>query len=205
MSDSNHNWSLFNKEEKLRIDDLCVEQIRTILLAVPSSRMASWFAWRDGDMSWQNIADFPEFFEDARISKEIVHAPIKSVDNRRPIFEEAPPQTETDIEEIRIETGLGLQNFKVKERRSARRYPRNLTFHVDLTTGGIFECGTEDISVSGISLDTVMPSSLPKTFSAALRWNEIQIKILCNKVNERSVKILETSNWELLKQWLVSW
>jgi hypothetical protein len=86
MSDADSNWSLFNKEEKLRVDDLSIEQIQTIMLAIPSSKMPSWFAWRDGDMSWQNIADFPEFFHAARAGKKLVDAPAKTVDNRRPIF-----------------------------------------------------------------------------------------------------------------------
>jgi hypothetical protein len=76
---------------------------------------------------------------------------------------------------------------------------------VSLPSGGIFECGTEDISVAGISLDTVIPAAMPKTFSAELMWNDVKLKLVCNRVNDRSLKILEVSNWDLFKQWLVGW
>jgi hypothetical protein len=204
-------WSLFNKEEKLRIDDLSIEQIRTILLTITPGKIQEWFAWRDGDMSWQNIAEIPEFYEAARVEKSVARNPsINKVDTvgRRRLFE-APPTTEPEEpeeeEEVKLETGLGLQNVKVKERRSARRYTRSLIFYVKLPVGGVFESGTSDISTTGISLMNELPVVLTKSFPAELRLYERTVQLVCSRVNERSVKILEVSNWEIFRQWLVNW
>lgn len=59
-------WSLYNKEDKLRVDDLTPEQVRIVLLATASKRMSHWYACQEGDVHWQPIDAIPEFYEDVR-------------------------------------------------------------------------------------------------------------------------------------------
>src|SRR5665213_4129700 len=116
-------WSLYNKEEKLRIDDLRIDQVRTILLAIPSSRTHEWYACREGDLHWQSLSDVPDFYEDAMTQKgHALPAPKKSAEEptqkasakapRRPLFEEGVDD---------LETTLQVEAVVTKERRTARR------------------------------------------------------------------------------------
>src|SRR4051812_1108352 len=94
-------WSLYNKEEKLRIDDLRPDQVRTILLAIPTSKVGEWYACREGDLQWQSLKDVPDFHDDASVIKgKDPHVPSTSQKKddtpstskpqapRRPLFED---------------------------------------------------------------------------------------------------------------------
>lgn len=210
-------WSLYNRVEKLRIDDLTKDQVRTILLAVPTSKMAEWFACREGEMHWQPIRDFPEFYEDASMMKgefqpeaeatssasTNIHTAVtvpgkasKKAEVRRPMFEEPSPEPTSST--------LKIESVPTKERRSARRYVRNLNFYAT-ADGEKFECATRDISMAGISLTEQLPKAFVKNFRAELRLGNARIKILVGRVNSTSVKIQECEAWDQLRQWIVSW
>jgi hypothetical protein len=204
-------WSLYNKEEKLRIDDLRVDQVRTILLAIPNSKVGEWYACREGDLHWQSLADVPDFYDDAAASKgHETTAPTESPgsrpkDNtpsttkvsppRRPLFEDGAP--------LDAETTLQVESVPTKERRTARRYVRNLNFRLLGTQK--FECATADVSMGGISLKENLPAGTPKSFRAELSMNGSTLRILANKVSDSKVKILEADSWEVLRNWIVNW
>lgn len=201
-------WSLYNKEEKLRIDDLRIDQVRTILLAIPSSRIRDWYACKEGDLHWQAIGEVPEFYEDAMAVKgtsepakqdtetaEKPSAPAKAV--RRPLFEDAPAGGE-------FETTLQVESVPTKERRTARRYVRNLEFKVTVP-GTNFKCDTLDISMSGVSLKENLPASLPKSFRAELSLSGSVVKIHVNRITDNTLKFVEADAWDVLRQWIVNW
>ena len=104
-------WSMYNKTEKLRIDDLKTEHVKIILLAIPNSKMGEWYACQEGDLHWQPISAIPEFYEDVRqlkgnaldgqaedgsaapelqLETDQESKPAKKQDARRPLFEDAP-------------------------------------------------------------------------------------------------------------------
>lgn len=72
-------WSLYNRDEKLRIDDLKPEQVKIILLAIPTAKMESWFACQESDLHWQPISAIPEFYEDVRQIKGAAETTVKLV------------------------------------------------------------------------------------------------------------------------------
>lgn len=199
-------WSLYNKDEKLRIDDLKTEHVRVILLAIPTRRMGEWFACRQGDAHWQAIGDIPEFYEDVRALKGVLPAAagdglelpsqMKKV-ARRPMFEEAPPDFQTN-------SGLNIITKRTRERRTRRRYSRELQFRVRQSDKE-FTCATRDISVGGMSLREPMPKWIPKTFRATLSSHGEKAKVLCERVSETKLKILDSESWELIRKWIVSW
>ncbi|MGZ3722097.1 MAG: hypothetical protein ACXVA9_04145 [Bdellovibrionales bacterium] len=202
-------WSLYNKEEKLRIDDLRIDQVRTILLAIPSKKLGEWYACREGDLHWQSLADVPDFYEDAIVSKG-ADVPVlspsqperrssppsatKASPPRRPLFEEGSDE---------LETTLQVESVPTKERRTARRYVRNLTFK--LAGAQKFECATADVSMSGVSLKEKLPGGTPKSFRAELSMNGTTVRILVNKVSDTTIKILEADAWDVLRNWIVNW
>ena len=198
-------WSLYNKEEKLRIDDLTKDQVRTILLAISAKKIKYWYACREGDLHWQGIADLPDFHDDAMAAKG--ESSFKSEESkvkdpkkpngppRRPLFEDGPTLAGTTIK---------IEAVQTKERRTARRYLRHLLFRVKFG-GTVFECPTKDVSMGGISLTKDLPPIPQKTFRAELLWNDQAIKVLCSRVTDQSLKIIEADSWDLLRQWLVNW
>jgi hypothetical protein len=198
-------WSMYNKEEKLRIDDLRVDQVKTILLAIPTSKIGDWYACREGDMSWQSLADVPDFYEEAMTSKgkdpHLAAKPLgppaaKAQAPRRPLFE--------DVDDA-ADTTLQMEAVQTKERRTARRYVRNLKFRLSGTTGLKFDCETADISMGGVSLKENLPEQTPKSFKAELSLDGDSVRILCNKISGTAVKILEADKWDVLRNWIVNW
>lgn len=213
MSSMHKCWSLFNKEDKLRIDDLSVEQVRTILLAIPTSRMRDWFACREGEVHWQALVDISDFYEDVRAAKgnsylaeekeeapplaKAVGAPAaKAPSARRPLFEDAP--------DAQTEATLQMESVNTKERRSARRYARRLVFRVFLGSKK-FEAQTVDISMGGLSLADPLPQGLGKNFRAELSFNGVDMQIVCSRVTETQLKLLEAEAWDVLRQWIANW
>ncbi len=226
-------WSLYNKEDKLRVDDLTPEQVRIVLLATASKRMSHWYACQEGDVHWQPISAIPEFYEDVRQikgksdddddrEKEVsitqtsvdvtpdsvtikipagkntkpTGPPLISTVPRRPLFEDAPEDPTAPT--------LQVDFTRTKERRTARRYPRRLNFKATLD-GKVFECGTVDVSMAGLSLDQDLPAWIPKNFSAELSMNQHSIKVMCSKVGEKKLKLKDSSSWDVIRAWIVNW
>jgi len=211
-------WSLYNKEDKLRVDDLTTEHVRIILLATATSRMSHWYACQEGDIHWQPISAIPEFYEDVRQIKGVpededrdreitltpaaplAHDPAPPVQKsvqRRPLFEDAPAELKTD-------PTLQIEKANIKERRTARRYPREITFRLKFDDK-VFECKTLDISMSGLSLEQPLPEWAPKSFPAELEMNKTVVRVLCSKVSAQQMKIKESSSWDVIRAWIVNW
>lgn len=213
-------WSLYNKDEKLRIDDLKPDQVKIILLAIPTAKMEGWFACQEGDLHWQSIAAIPEFYEDVRQIKGLEAAPIKiaagaepsisspvrptaatnppankPTPNRRPLFEDAPDENATG--------SLMLENVSTRERRSARRFVRQLNFHMRVGDHE-FNCLTLDVSMSGISLSEPLPSWAAKTFRAELELNGQKVKVHCAMVSKTQVKFQDSESWHIIRSWIVN-
>src|SRR5580658_5311560 len=97
-------WSLYNREDKLRVDELTQDQVRTIVLAISKNRMQHWFVCREGDLDWRNIMDVPELFDEPtennglpprkKLSDSRTPTPRQAAREpaRRPLFEDAPPE-----------------------------------------------------------------------------------------------------------------
>ncbi|MBX3022306.1 MAG: PilZ domain-containing protein [Bdellovibrionales bacterium] len=226
-------WSLYNQLEKLRIDALKTEHVRIILLAIPTRRMGQWYACREGDMTWLPISEIAEFYEDVRAMKGLAPAgeaasdkelaaavqradvpsderrktsvkterPPAAFHERRPLFEEAPAE---EAETVDLKTSTGIVAAPVKERRAARRYPRELEFKVRGKEES-FVCETQDISLNGIALKRPLPKWVPKTFKAKLSSGDVSVRILCGKVSDSSLRIMEVESWEILRKWIVKW
>lgn len=200
-------WSLYNKEEKLRIDDLKPEHVRIILLAIPTSRMGDWYACLEGDIHWQPISSIPEFYEDVRQIKgkpsdaapkaDPLAAPKSAP--RRPLFEDAP------VEMMKTDPTLQMENLKTKERRTARRYNRMLDFRINDSAAKTFQCETVDVSMNGLSLERELPDWVAKHFQAELHWNNRVVKIKCTKVSADKLKIVDADAWDVLRKWIVNW
>lgn len=208
-------WSLFNKEDKLRIDDLTIEQVRTILLAIPSARMKDWYACRESEVHWQNLTEISEFYEDVRNNKgnsyleeakpEVtaqVLRPTADGDRpksmRRPLFEEVP------MDGGQTAPTLAIESVQTKERRSARRYQRKLIFR--LKTGKtVFESPTIDVSMSGLSLENPLPPGLTKNFRAEISCNGNSMHVVCSKVSDNQLRLIEAEAWDVLRQWIANW
>jgi hypothetical protein len=215
-------WSLYNKDEKLRIDDLKTEHVRVILLSIPNRRMHEWYACREGDMQWQAIGDIPEFYEDVRALKGTAAQPSErnrmldpdeepqekpkaagrparkpGSPPRRPLFEEPPAEVKTD-------PALNVVTTRKKERRSGRRYPRHVEFAIKYE-GKQFVCQTRDIAIGGLSLNEPLPSWVPKTFRAKLSLKRTSVRVLCSKVTPSKLKLLEAESWDVIRSWIVNW
>lgn len=199
-------WSLYNKEEKLRIDDLKPEHVRIILLAIPTSQMTDWYACQEGDVHWQPMGAIPEFYEDVRqIKGKMSEAPPKQDPlaaphpvARRPLFEDAPADM------MKTDPTLQVENSKTKERRTARRYMRNLDFKL-VQDSNVFACETVDVSMSGLSLERELPSWAAQKFKAELSLNKQTVKIRCLKVSDTKLKITDADAWDVIRKWIVNW
>lgn len=201
-------WSLYNKEEKLRIDDLTPEQVRIILLAIPTARMPDWYACQEGDIHWQPIGSIPEFYEDVRQIKgqsqpkteeqEEAIPPVNKPVQRRPLFEEAPLDLSVTDPTLQVDSSA------TDERRSARRYPRKLNFKV-IQGGKTFETETMDVSMNGLSLEQALPQWVPKSFRAELRLNKTNVIVLCQRVSDNQMKIMDADSWDVIRKWIVNW
>lgn len=202
-------WSLYNKEEKLRIDDLKPEHVRIILLAIPMARMTDWYACQEGDVHWQPISSIPEFYEDVRQIKgkpTDIPAPTKAdpaatrqTDPRRPLFEDAPEEM------LKTDPTLQVENLKTKERRTARRYNRMLNFKINEGSGKIFECETVDVSMNGLSLERDLPDWVNKHFQAELHFHGRTVKVKCTRVSSTKMKLVDSDAWDVLRKWIVNW
>lgn len=202
-------WSLYNKEEKLRIDDLKPEHVRIILLAIPTVRMTDWYACQEGDVHWHPISSIPEFYEDVRqIKGKSADTPVAAKPDplatpvqppRRPLFEEAPEEM------LKTDPTLQVENLNTRERRTARRYNRILNFKINDGVGKIFECETVDVSMNGIALERDLPDWVTKNFQAELSLHGRSVKIKCSKVSTAKMKLVDADGWDVLRKWIVNW
>lgn len=206
-------WSIYNRIEKLRVDDLSPEQVKLILLAIPTTKMQEWYACQEGDLHWKPISDIPEFYEDVRRLKHATltdeeakalgtfqpptPASPKVENKRRPLFEDPPADLKTD-------PALMVDTSQTTERRTARRYPRKLMFKV-IQGGQSFQSETEDISMSGVSLTQNMPAWVPKTFRAELASDRGNVRVLCTRVDDNKLKLMDADSWDIIRQWIVNW
>ena len=195
-------WSLYNKEEKLRIDDLKIEQVKIILLSIPTARMGDWYGCMEGDLHWQPLVAISEFYEDVRELKgnfqakpELAPLPQSS---RRPLFEDGPH------EEPSGEPSLMVDFVQTKERRTARRYSRQLIFKV-IQGEKSFQSATVDVSMAGLSLAEELPDWVGKNFRAELTLNKTNVLIQCARVDNKKLKLTDADSWDVIRKWLVNW
>ncbi len=180
-------WSLYNKAEKLQIDDLTIPEIKVIMLSISSSRMSEWYACQAGDPQWKplktvSLAEGP---------------PAQGKDKRRPMFEDAP----ADLSDIAT---LAVESVATEERRSARRYRRHIKFVIELSPTQVFSCVTHDISMNGASLMEPFQMWVPKTFRAKMQLGHDKVRVHCKRVSENQLHILEADPWEMIRQWIVN-
>lgn len=205
-------WSLYNKEDKLRVDELTLDQVQTIMLAIPAGRIDSWYACREGDLQWQRLAEVEEFYEEASEIK--ARAPLEEQSVTRTLTATGTetyiaPKARAAIKKVpiseaktRVEKPPTLEAI-ARERRSARRFVKNLKFRM-VNGGNKFESETLDVSMAGLSLKESLPADAPKSVRANLELEGKRVKVLCNRISDRSLKILEADRWDLLRQWLIS-
>ncbi|MGE0527018.1 MAG: PilZ domain-containing protein [Bdellovibrionales bacterium] len=190
-------WSLYNRFEKLRVDDLTAAQVRMILLAIPTARLPDWYACREGEVHWHPLSSIPEFYEDVRDIKG-AGIPLQHLTPpRRPLFEDPPDGLVTD-------TSLTVDLAETQERRNARRYMRQFSFRVTSETSE-FNTHTVDISMSGIALKDELPEWVPRVFRASLENKGRSIQVMCARVDGYKVQLREAESWEQLRQWIASW
>lgn len=227
------SWSLYNREEKLRIDDLNIEQVKIILLSISARRIHEWYACQAGDLSWKPLAEVPEYFQETeeirgeatafratagdeksftkiagdtktltRTKKPVPKGKAKEKSIKK--VTTAPHNGMLDGANILTIHDLIVDKSQTQERRSARRYVRQLSFQVtrDQNT---FVSQTVDISMNGLSLRNPLPPWVPRAFSATLKLNQYSIKIQCEKVDEQKLKIIAAESWDLIRQWIVNW
>lgn len=199
-------WSLYNKEDKLRIDDLKPAQVRVILLSIPAGKMRHWYACQEGGPHWIPLLEISEFHEDVRAMKASASHDLptnpgeqkaKDQPARRPMFEDAPTGA------LDAKT-LAIESVQTKERRSARRYKRQIHFTAD-SKDGVFVSQTVDISMSGLSLVDPLPAHFPKTFKARLEVGTEKAIIMVKRIDDDKLQILEANPWEIIRQWIVNW
>lgn len=233
-------WSMYNRIEKLRVDDLKPEHVKIILLSIPNSRMHEWYACLEGDLHWQPIGSIPEFYEDVRNLKGLAmgekessvvgsqsevelessppaapkpapaSAPARA---SAPLVQESAPQKQSerrplfeDAHEDMLKTDptLMVDTASTKERRTARRYQRNLTFKV-IQGGKSFQAETEDISMAGLSLKEKLPEWVPKNFRAEISSHKNNVRVLCVRVGDTKLKLTDADSWDVIRAWLVNW
>lgn len=214
-------WNLYNKEDKLRVDDLTQEQVKTILLAIPSSRMAHWYACRGGDVHWHCLTEIPEFYEDVRAFRGVqddapTAPPQVAASPTQPKQSSPPPvpgneQKETNQRAL-FEAGdltsptLAVELANTRERRSARRYKCRLEFKV-IQGGKSFLSETQDVSMTGMALKDGLPTWLPKTFRAQVSLNGQALSIVAariDKADSTRLKIIESESWDVLRRWIAN-
>lgn len=180
-------WSLYNKVDKLQIDDLTVAEIKTIMLSISAARLPEWYTCQAGDPHWRPLSS---------VSFSTLPT-AASPESRRPMFEDAP----TDLSK---ESTLAIESVATEERRSARRYKRQVLFAIDLSPTQSFKCETHDISMNGASLKQPFPDWVPKTFRAKMQLGPDKVRVHCKRIGENQLKILEAEPWEIIRQWIVN-
>lgn len=211
-------WSLYNEEEKLRIDDLTAQQVKIIMLAISSRRMQEWYACPQGKMAWLPLAEVEEFHQNS-IETETVEVPLQKasgggysapVNTSRPEPKPTPTKSKPKlaaVETVEIDNRssptLMVDLTQTKERRSARRYARKWRFKCTINDQ-IFTCETVDVSVTGIKINTALPQWVPKVFKAEITLGMYSIEILCERVSSKKIKISGTENLDLLRRWIVN-
>lgn len=179
-------WSLFNKEERLRVDDLTVDQVKVILLSISARRLHEWYACQEGQNHWLPITSIKEFKD-----KEEVTA-----------TETIPIKAAVGADGLTDPTLL-VDFSATKERRSARRYTRKLGFRVQMGPN-TYLSQTVDVSMNGLSLETELPPWVPRSFQAQLSLNQEAISINCEKVGPKKLKITGSESWDLIRRWIVN-
>jgi len=92
----------------------------------------------------------------------------------------------------------------VKERRSTRRFLRNLDFRVKIGAQ-TFTCETHDISTQGLSLRNPLPQWVPKNFRAKLSFAKADVRVVCCRISETKLQILDADHWDVIRKWIVMW
>ena len=194
------SWSLYNKIERLRVENLSTAQVRTILLSIPTRRLDQWYACASDQLRWLPLADHATFFEDVRVFRgaeaaghlQIARAPapLKLVG--------APPEAPAEWIEG---SDFDLSTLALSERRAARRVSRRCEFVV-AGGPGEFRSLTKDLSFGGLSIETALPAWVPKTFRATLSTAGKTAEILCTRVSDSNFQIVESDSWPVLHSWL---
>ena len=211
-------WSLYNSVDKIQIDDLKSEQVRIVLLSIPTVRMKDWMICKKGELHWQSLLQAPEFFDDVRDLKgdtENISLNDLSTQSRPDKFKsQAPPTRRPLFDDINLEAEQTLSlmdqgsNIEVKERRSARRHNKVLGVEIS-GQAEVFETQTQDVSMSGMNFKDPLPDWVKKKFSISLSFKGRSMKVLCERIDgdssQTKARILEVEHWEVLKDWVVGW
>ena len=174
-------WSLYNKAEKLRVDDLTLEQVKIVLLGISSRQMSDWYTCQEGQLNWEQLSAMEEIT-------------AKSAPPRKVIEEFESQKTDATVH---------IDLSDIQERRTARRYARRLHFECVIDHQK-FTCETVDVSMNGLSLSRSLPQWVPKHFKAELALNNHTAKINCERVSAKKLKLTGTDNWDLIRQWIVN-
>lgn len=221
------SWSLYNREEKLRIDDLTLEQVKIILLAISTRRMPEWYACQPGDLSWKPLSEIPEYLNEVRAIQDETVSMKKAIGGdvvtrtkskvKAAKSPSAQPKAKTKVKsQPKIDLNaidganiltihdLIVDKSQTQERRSARRYSRKISFQVTRNENS-FVSQTVDISMNGLSIREALPSWIPRSFSAHLQLNQYKISIQCERVSDHQLKIIAAESWDLIRQWIVNY
>ena len=211
-------WSLYNRVEKLRVDDLRPDQVRTILLAIPPSQLSNWYACQEGDLQWVALESVSEFYMDSMANRQKASALPKAsgddssnetpdfndvilpvsrakTNQRRPLFEDAPDNVIAGDFEVKSEDR--------EDRRSSVRYPRKIEVRIVLGKK-VFSTHTLNISMGGMKLAQELPDWMPRTFRAELALNGQSVYVFCKKIGPDQVRLMESDSWSMIRQWLVN-
>ncbi|NCN41970.1 PilZ domain-containing protein [bacterium] len=209
-------WSLYNKSDKIQIDDLKTEQVKVVLLSISSMKMKDWEICKKGTVHWQPLALHPDFYEEVENLKGSSMGPTSSESASTPPYQNAPSSGESksslfDEIDLDSEETLSLMDgahVDVEERRSARRHHRILKFEI-IQGEKRFETETKDISMSGMKLKEPLPDWIKSEFRAQVSLNDqvvdLRVARLSKDKKDTSVKILDASTWGLLKSWVIGW
>lgn len=210
-------WSLYNRVEDLRVDDLRPDQVRTIMLAIPPSQLSNWYACQEGDLQWVALESVSEFYMDAMANRQkstplakaagddsgtpdfngvILPVSRSKTNQRRPLFEDMPENVEAPDFEVKNEEDR-------EERRTSVRYPRKIAVSAVVGTN-TFSTHSENVSMGGMKTVHPIPDWLPRTFKAQLSLNGQTVNVYCKKIGAQQVRLMDADSWEIIRQWLVN-
>lgn len=216
MSGKGSLWSLYNMEERHRVDDLPLSHLLIILSAIPPARLDDWVAWRPGAKDWQTLETYPELSETLETLRHLYeHTGPFPMDrpDQTPLYSETVSRQQESSTQINLEPDenensseleLELNFDRDADRRTARRFKTDLLVEVKAGKNR-FVSHTVDISMKGMRIRDALPEWVPLQFQATLYKEGHSINLLCRRVQRTTTqaRIEAVQSPGALRQWLM--
>lgn len=185
------DWSIYNKNEEVRIDHLRTAQVRSLLCGLRDEIIPSWVVWEEGSETWRPA--------------RMVLPNLRGLDNAPAWPGYLPPDPSASVP--RPKPAPEVMQIWSKQR-ATPRYNQSLEVQID-HGGRVLANRTVNISLGGMQLEKPLSEEINEAFHVIVRKGSDELHMRCRVVEttedgERTRLFIDHCNRiNILRDWIL--